>query len=144
MRGASIDVKDGEKTALNQVDLQKADLDGDGKIAGAQETRQLFEAMDDHNVRDGFDTGNPRTLLLTADGVRTPAAEMLDIARDLAAESLCPPLSEGEKRNKLLGNIAKGMFALGLGALVAVPVLGLAPAGLLMLGSTALKLKSEQ
>jgi hypothetical protein len=144
MRGKSIDVQDGQKTDLKELDLQKADLNGDGKVSGAQETRKLFESMDARNMQDGFDTGDARTLLTSVDGRQAPAAALLEIARDLAAESLLPPpMTEAEKSKNLMGNVAKGMFALGLGALVAMPLIGLAPASLLILGSQALKLKSE-
>ncbi len=51
MKGKSIDVKEASNTALGKANIEKADLNHDGKISGDREMRKLFLQIDtfDHD-----------------------------------------------------------------------------------------------
>ncbi len=88
----SIDVKRAAADKrLEDIDVEGADLDGDGVIKGAQETAALFKAVDDLD-RDGR-SGSVK--LGTRSGARTVAPRLLALAEHARADGLAKQVKKG-------------------------------------------------
>lgn len=82
MQNKSIDVQEARQGRLGEVDLQRADINGDGKISGRQEMDKLFLAMDKFD-RDG---SYQSMRLVDAQGHTTQPGAFLEAARSVAKE----------------------------------------------------------
>lgn len=80
MKNKSIDIQEAQQGKLGEVNLQRADLNRDGKISGRAEMDKLFLEMDRFD-RDG---SYQSMKLADANGNATPAGQLVDAARTTA------------------------------------------------------------